>query len=221
MSTTEIIYQKYWNALVGVEAVLVPQDTAIALALRLAIDDAVAVGQSMTGHEAAVARVSLERKQSLLLDLQATIDSLTEERDGLRRQITQLDVDNADLTQRLSNLAFNSVAHSNGNGTDVDPTAPTPVAWGRACPAWDGMTDEEREAVYDLASGRVKFGELSMELRTEILTRVLRYTMDGAERLTMAQFDNRKPDWMPIASGLVRVFGGQWLKMLDLAATPA
>ncbi len=42
MSTTEIIYQKYWNALVGVEAVLVPQDTAIALALRLAIDEAIA-----------------------------------------------------------------------------------------------------------------------------------------------------------------------------------
>ncbi len=191
--------------------------------------------------------------------------------DALRQQLAQLDADNADLTQRLSNLAgvqaeagrlrqeiadlreqvipdyqnnlaslsaeidrltqqnviavetFNSLseAHSNGNGAGVDPMAPTLAAWGRACPAWDGMTDEERIALYELTSGRAKFGELSLELRTEILARVLRHTMDGAERLTMARFDNRKPEWMPMASGLVKVFGGKWPKLLDLATAPA
>jgi len=155
----------------------------------------------------------------------------------LNEQLAEMDADNSDLRNRVQQAqqeidrltrengiavaTFNSlrepVATTNGNG--VDPT--TAPGWGRNHPAWDEMTDEQRVAIYELHSGRVKFGELSMELRTEILARVLRYTMDGAERMTMAQFDTRKPTWMPIASGLVRVFGGSWPKTLDLAATPA
>ena len=133
----------------------------------------------------------------------------------------QIEIDRLTRQNVIAVGTLNSLTevHSNGNGAGVDPT-PTP-AWTRNHPAWEGMTDEQRIAVFELHTDRVKFGELSMELRTEILVRVLRHTMDGTKRLTMAQFDNRKPEWMPMASGLVKVFGGKWPKLLDLAAATA
>lgn len=275
--TTEAIYQKYWDALTAVEAVMVPADTAIALALRLAIGDAYAAGSALADDLAAIvaSQATPERSpadQRYAEQLQAQISRLNEwlqkyapalyhnpdidtaaavlmeigvlrrqlsqqiddhadlasarrelvtliaERDSLRQQLAQMDADNAGLTLRCTGLetvisdvmqqrdaaqeeidrltrqnaiavdTFNSL-HTNGAAagsvTGLDPTAPAPMTWGRACTAWDNMSDEERVAIYDLFSGRMKFGELPIELRTEILTRVLRHMMNGSERLKM------------------------------------
>lgn len=83
---------------------------AVRLALRLAIADGVTVGRTIAGHEAAALGEKLERRQSMLLDLQAALDAaladaaaVREERDSLRQQLAQMDADNADLTQQLKN----------------------------------------------------------------------------------------------------------------------
>ena len=56
----------------------------------------------------------------------------------------------------------------------------------------------------------------------KLLRRVLSYTITASEqRLTMAKFDQCKPEWMPQASGLVKYFGGSWSKLLNLDLTPA
>lgn len=52
--TSGAIYQKYWSALVDVDAVMVPQDAAIALALRLAIGDAYAAGSALADDLVAI-----------------------------------------------------------------------------------------------------------------------------------------------------------------------
>ncbi len=62
--TTEAIYHKYWSALVGVEAVMVPQDAAIALALRLAIGDAYDAGSALADDLAAIVASQAQPERS-------------------------------------------------------------------------------------------------------------------------------------------------------------
>lgn len=81
--TTEAIYHKYWSALVGVEAVMVPQDAAIALALRLAIGDAYDAGGAVAADLVAIVaeQATPERSpadQRYAEQLQAQISRLNE-----------------------------------------------------------------------------------------------------------------------------------------------
>ena len=46
----ETIYAKYWTALVEVEAVMIPADTAVALALNLAVSEAYDAGGALQRH---------------------------------------------------------------------------------------------------------------------------------------------------------------------------
>lgn len=100
-----VIYHKYWAALVDVEAVMVPQDAAIALALRLAVQDAYGAGlETFSGMHDDLAALVASQDGALQAALDQ-VDPLREERNTLLLQLAQLDADNADLTQRLSNLA--------------------------------------------------------------------------------------------------------------------
>ena len=50
----ETIYAKYWTALVEVEAVMIPADTAVALALNLAVSEAYDAGAALCNDMAAI-----------------------------------------------------------------------------------------------------------------------------------------------------------------------
>lgn len=168
---------------------------------------------NLAGVQAEAERLRAEiadLREQVIPDYQNSLANLTAEIDRLTRQ-NAIAVD-----------TFNSLAHSNGNGVDPTPAAQSAHGWSRNDPAWEGMTDEEYIALYQLDSGRVKFGELPIAQRTEILRRVILNLTGGTQRLTMAKFDFYKPEWMPMASGLVKVFGGNWKTVQSLAeAAPA
>ncbi len=103
--TGDEIFKKYWMGLLAVSGdVEEVSDAAVALALRLAIADGVTVGRSIEALEAVTLRQKLERKDSMLLDLQAALDQATDEAAGLRQQVMQLDADAAGLLRQVREL---------------------------------------------------------------------------------------------------------------------
>lgn len=136
---TDAIFQKYWKTLLDL-GIASEVDSAIALALRLAIQEAVDANAALVNDMSAIianlrsqelvpesALVAAQNEVSMLRQQRGT---LIEEAEQLRQQLAQLDADNADLTKKLA--AFNQTAsiqdvpvmHVNGNGT-----APAPFDW--------------------------------------------------------------------------------------------
>lgn len=225
----EEIYTKYADALfaIGREDGQL-QGQAVSLALRLAIADGVTAGRSLAAEEAATLRQKIERKEHLLLDLQAVLDAATSERDGLRQQLMQMDADAAELSARLSaaehgwaaaqadadRLALQVVQqpiviHSNGTGAAVAPTPAHDAAW------WADLDSETNDYRISLEAGRRTFRQISKERRLLLAQAVARHIGGGALPLQQ-EFDAGKPDWMPGGGGLVKSFGITWSELLDL-----
>lgn len=137
--TGDEIFKKYWDGLLAVSGdVTEVSDACVALALRLAIADGVTVGRSIEALEAVTLRQRIERKESMLLDLQAALDQATDEAAGLRQQVMQLDADAAGLLRQVRELeawktAASAAATSTPIAASTDSGAP---AAGATLPAW-------------------------------------------------------------------------------------
>lgn len=124
-------------------------------------------------------------------------------------------------------LAMNGSASpvfTNGStGDRLDPTA-TPD-WGCLQPAWAGMTEDEVSTLAALTDGTVRFGQVDKALRLNLIGRVMRRLADADGRLTMGAFNLKRPDWMPVASGVTDLAEGKWSTLiataLQAAAAPA
>ncbi len=270
--TTDAIFEKYATALADLGAgTRQLSGDAVLLALRLAVQDAYGAGvETCSGMDDDLAAIvaSLQKALQNALDqidplreernrLQAQLSILEEELDGrrnsgaawvaeidqLRQQITQMDADNADLTQRLGfregdlaatrNRMVEALAeadrlkrqnvsatdtHSNGAGVDPTPTQ----AWNRDHPAWDDLSDEQRVSLYRLQSGDLRFRNLSQDDRRDLVRRVLRHLTEAGEPVTGPEFDRLKPHWMPTAGAVVLLAEGRkWQCLLDLVKAPA
>lgn len=246
--TTDAIFEKYAEALfaIGQEDGQL-QGQAVVLALRLAIGDGVTVGRTIAGHEAAALGEKLERRQSMLLDLQAALDAaladaaaVREERDSLRQQITQMDADEGALRLEITALqrevdrltlengiavdTFNSLAetHVNGNGVDPTPAALSANAWSRNHPAWEGLPKADLDVIDQLNGGLTTFRRLSATLRRDLIGRVLRHlATDGY--LRQHDYETQKPGWMATATAIARYAPDyQWQTLLaEVMAEPA
>lgn len=135
--TGDEIFQKYWKALLTVSSdVKEVSDAAVALALLLAVADGVSVGRSIAGHDAAVLQQRLERKDALLLDLQAALDRSAAEVDGLRQQVVNVDADAADLLRQVRELeAWKTLQWAQANGQST--SSPTPASTDSGAPGVD------------------------------------------------------------------------------------
>lgn len=185
------------------------------------------------------------------------IEQRAGEIDALRQQLAQLDADNADLTQRLANLAgvqaeagrlrqeiadlreqvipdyqnnlaslsaeidrltrqnaiavdtFNSL-HTNGNGAAaVLPDTPNVTWW------YDGLDAETNDWRISLEAKRRRFGEIPKTQRLLLAQAVARHIGNGANP-TQALFNTLKPDWMPMANGIVQGLGVTWAELLSV-----
>lgn len=254
MSTTEIIYQKYWNALVGVEAVMVPADTAIALALRLAIDEAiathpVALKQPSTadrvvewqqmqisrlndwlqvhepgiylspGDTADAILAALGNRDQRIAELDADLEKLQTDVDAecadlqedltsARQELAPLIEERDSLRQRLAQMeADNSLSHSNGNGTSAgEPDADAPTWWAFL----DAETNDWR---ISLEAKRRRFGEIPKPQRLLLAQAFARHIGEGLIP-TQSAFNAHKPEWMPMANGIVQGIGVTWAELL-------
>lgn len=104
--TQEEIYQRYMAAVQQVTGNGNWIDFGVVrLALRLAVQDAYGAGlETCSGMDDDLAAIVASQNGALQAALDQ-VDPLREERNTLLLQLAQLDADNADLTQRLSNLA--------------------------------------------------------------------------------------------------------------------
>ena len=154
----------------------------------------------------------------------------------LQGEIAKLDADNADLTAKLQNAHLSwraaqadadrlalriaqqpDAIHVNGNGTGaVDPTPATAseTEWGRSNPVWNGLTAEEREELYAVVNGEKKWRQLTKNFRRDLMQRVLSGLTKGGT-VSMSEFDNMRPAWMPTANSLATSLGMKWTDMLN------
>ncbi len=131
--TGDEIFKKYWEALTTVaDDVEQVSADAVALTLRLAIGDGVTVGRSIAGLEAVTLRQKLERKDEMLLDLQAALDRAGAEVDGLREQVMKMDADAAELLRQVRELEAWKTRHWEGNGQST--SSPTPASTDSGAP---------------------------------------------------------------------------------------
>lgn len=208
---TDAIFQKYWKALLDL-GIASEVDSAIALALRLAIQEAVDANAALVNDMSAIianlrsqelvpesALVAAQNEVSMLRQQRGT---LIEEAEQLRQQLAQLDADNADLTKKLA--AFNQTAsiqdvpvmHVNGNGT-----APAPFDWKHP------ISTELADYWESLDKGRRTFRTLDKHIRLDLVQTAL---ASFEQMPTQAAFNAAKPEWMPTATSICTAFACKW-----------
>jgi len=218
MNKQDAISTKYWGQLMAVRSETMEPFSidAILLALRLAIAEAAdsAIPESAlvaAQNEAAMLRQQLADARREIDELSADLrgarvdlgitrygaSELTCERDALRKQLAQLDADNADLTRKLATANAVRTApatiHANGNGAAPTQTAPANLEladyWG------------------SLDAGRRTFRSLDKHVRLDLVQTAL---ATFAEPPTQAAFNFAKPEWMPTATSICQSFGCTW-----------
>lgn len=221
---TDVIFQKYWKALLDLD-IASEVDSAIALALRLAIQEAAEANAALVNDMSAIianlrAQTPDEQRQieqsAKIADLRYALNDANEnaasahrelttliaERDALRQQLAQLDADNADLTKKLA--AFNQTAsiqdvpvmHVNGNGT-----APAPFDWKHP------ISTELADYWESLDAGRRSFRQLDKRIRLDLVQTAL---ASFEQMPTQAVFNIAKPEWMPTATSICTAFACKW-----------
>jgi hypothetical protein len=194
---------------------------------------AIVASQAQSTAERDRLRLQLARAEQELEGRRTSGAAWVEEIARLREQVAAMDADNAELIAEVARLTqqntiavdtFNSMVaerHSNGNGVDPTTAAQSQeaTAWGRNHPAWDGLDDVSREWLYDLASGVRKFGQTPMELRKDLVLRVMTHLGGNP---TMAKFDGHAPAWMAGGSSLTKTFNCKWTELqTQLQVVPA
>lgn len=114
--------------------------------------------------------------------------------------------------------ALTSALPVSTNGSAASDADPTPApGWGAGHPAWEGMTEEEVVQLAALEAGAMRFGRLDRDVRIKLVGRVMGELVDIDGKLTMEEFDRRKPAWMPVATGLMMLTeGGRWGELRKL-----
>lgn len=148
-----------------------------------------------------------ERIQGLLTEVSELRAKLDQAKQGW--SAAQADADHYELQ------AMQAPAEIHVNGATATPVDPTPAAlpgseaWGRNHPAWRGMSDEEREQLYTVASGAMSWRRLDKDLRRNLAQRVI-WAMSESGDVSQSQFDREKPAWMPSANSLATTLGPRW-----------
>jgi len=225
---TDAIFQKYWKTLLDLN-IASEVDSAIALALRLAIQEAheatlenAQTEMSELRQELAMARENyrglrgnlddaLDAYEHLTTQLNDTnedatsarreLTTLIAERDALRQQLAQLDADNADLTKKLA--AFNGAASMPTPAAHVNGNGATPEPFDWKHP----ISTELADYWESLDAGRRSFRQLDKRIRLDLVQTALA----SFEQLpTQAAFNAAKPEWMPSATSICTAFACKW-----------
>ena len=271
------LFYRYWNALNECDDGDARIHTgAVRLALRLAIDEAIALsapaqtldqrvnehlGSQISrlndwlqvhepglyispGDTADAVLAALGNRDQRIAELSADLDKLQtyvdaecadlqEELTSARNELALLIANRdalanelLDVRGRLSMPALVTVLQTDYSQADhANGAAPNPTTtpeWNRNHPAWDGLSDEQRVTVYQLASGDLRFRNISKEDRLDLVGRVLRHLTAAGETVTGPQFDRLKPHWMPTAGAVVLLAESRkWQDLLALTMEPA
>ena len=198
---------------------------AIELAFRLALDE---LDQS-TPSTSATELVALQANQ--LADLQAELERLQTAADAevaeLRQQIAQMDTDNAALIRRNRELV---AALDIATGAAPAVAKPVAVHANGAAPSAisnqqsainnlialdiSGLSSENLDWWIGLQAGRQQWRSIPKRNRLDLVRCVLSHDNDDGA-MTMATFDNIRPEWMPTAGTHTKVFNMSWEQLND------
>ena len=156
-------------------------------------------------------KVTLLERQ--LAKAESDYDAAQTAKAELMQQLSQLDADNAGLTQRLASsvtlpsLPPMATLTTNDNGNvhqvAVAEASADEIDWSTLSP----MADDYRISVED---GRRPWRQVPKEFRLELVQCVLGQKTPDGTPMTMSFFDFIKPTWIPSANGMPITFGCSW-----------
>lgn len=152
----------------------------------------------------------LEKQRLAIANYDTALSHAQNEAAMLRQQRADLqaDLDGVQLRQELAQAA-----------ASPDPT-PAPD-WGPSHPAWQALTAEEQETIAKLAAGAIRFRSVPKEHRLILIGSVLRHIGDGS-KITMAQYNRQRPEWMPEATSITQyVESNKWQDLVTVALMTA
>ena len=218
---TDTILHKYLRHLRHMDRVAVVHIDAVELALRLALEE-LAESTPSTPSTPPTELVALQANQ--LADLQADLERLQTAADAevaeLRQQIAQMDTDNAALIRRNRELV---AALDIATGAAPAVAKPVAVHTNGATPSAinnlialdiSGLSSENLDWWIGLQAGRQQWRSIPKRNRLDLVRCVLSHDNDDGA-MTMATFDNIRPEWMPTAGTHTKVFNMSWEQLND------
>ena len=214
---TDMILHKYLRHLRHMDRVAVVHLDAVELALRLALDEleqSIASTPSTPPTELATLQADLERLQT---DANAEVAAR-------KTQLAELDTDNAALIRRNRELvaaldiatgAAPAIAkpvavHTNGATQSAISNQQSAI---NNLIALDisGLSSENLDWWIGLQAGRQQWRSIPKRNRLELV----RWILSHNDAMTMATFDNIRPEWMPTAGTHTKVFNMSWEQLND------
>jgi len=106
----------------------------------------------------------------------------------------------------------------------VDDTAPIPVD--NQCDHddgidWQGLPAEYHDTIVGLVGWHLEWSKLPMAARRSIALYAIAWMAGEDGTLTMAQFESRKPGWMPSAGAIAQMFNHRWSEVMKSALAHA
>lgn len=163
-------------------------------------------------------RVSVAEQDTEIQSQRGEINRLTAHCQDLTAQLgAALDREAAGITVLQPTLPAHTASAVMLNPPFGDTgSAPAPAA----TVDWAGLPEEYRPLVDVLAIGKVKWAEITIPARRPIALCVIsKMATDGA--LTMAEFDDSRPRYMPTASNMANLFMQRWSSIVKNAVTHA
>ena len=232
---TDTILHKYMRHLRQMNGGGYTSMDAVELALRLALEElaeSIPSTPSTSSTELAALQADLER-------LQTAADTEVAE---LRKQLDELDADNAAMIRRnreltielnrarqdaaLDNTAAVINAQLNRRNTELAATHPngdvpstisnqqSPINNSIAFDLSSGLSAENVDWWIGIQSGRQQWRSIPKRNRLDLVRFILSHSNDH-DNMTMATFDAIRPGWMPTAGTHTKVFNMTWEQLND------
>ena len=222
---TDMILHKYMRHLRYIDQGSIVHLDAVELALRLALDEleqSIASTPSTPPTELATLQADLER-------LQTAADA---EVADLRKQLAELDTDNAALIRRNKELTDALHIAQNGTGMVIKnpPFVPLPHVTDDAPSTisnppisnsmWSDpnmlntLDDIARDWWIGVAAGRHQWRSVPKPVQLQLVRHVLSFGPETGS-MKMTDFDAIKPDWMPGSGSHTKTLNLSWSQLND------
>ena len=215
---TDTILHKYMRHLRQMNGGGYTSMDAVELALRLALEDLAESIPSTPSTELAALQADLER-------LQTAADTEVAE---LRKQLNELDADNAALIRHNKELVDSLHISQNGTGLAVKnlafvDSAPSPISnqqspinnsmW-TAPNMLNAIDDISRDWWIGCAAGRHQWRSVPKAIQLPLVRHILSFGPETGS-MKMVDFDAVKPDWMPGSGSHTKTLSLSWQQLND------
>ena len=219
---TDTILHKYMRHLRHMNGGGYTSMDAVELALRLALEElaeSIPSTPSTSSTELAALQTDLER-------LQTAADTEVAE---LRKQLNELDADNAALIRRNKELVDSLHISQNGTGLAVknlpfvDGAAPSTISNQQSTinnSMWtdpnmlNTLDDISRDWWIGCAAGRHQWRSVPKAIQLQLVRHILSFGPETGS-MKMTDFDAIKPDWMPGSGSHTKTLSLSWQQLND------